>query len=92
LLRTLRGSVGNVCCDHLIAEWSILEERGSCRAVVGRGTRVLVFAKDIHQLNALVIVWADFVDRYPSVVTGLDDVFASEGIWANVHHEEVAQA
>ncbi|WP_043161352.1 aliphatic sulfonate ABC transporter substrate-binding protein [Bradyrhizobium sp. Ai1a-2] len=54
--------------------------------------RVLVFAKDIHQPNAFVIVRADFVDRYPSVVTRLNDVFASEGIWANAHHEEVAQA
>jgi sulfonate transport system substrate-binding protein len=51
-----------------------------------------VFAKDIHQPNAFVIVRADFVERYPLVVTRLNDVFASEGIWANEHHEEVAQA
>jgi sulfonate transport system substrate-binding protein len=42
---------------------------------------VLVFAKDIHQPNAFVIVRADFVERYPSVVTRLNDVFAAEGIW-----------
>jgi sulfonate transport system substrate-binding protein len=54
--------------------------------------RVLVFAKDIHQPNAFVIVRADFVERSPSVVTRLNDVFAAEGIWANGHHEEVAQA
>jgi sulfonate transport system substrate-binding protein len=54
--------------------------------------RVLVFAKDIHQPNAFVIVRADFVEKYPSAVTRLNDVFASEGIWANAHHEEVAQA
>jgi sulfonate transport system substrate-binding protein len=54
--------------------------------------RVLVFAKDIHRPNAFVIVRADFVERYPSVVTRLNDVFAAEGIWANAHHEEVAEA
>jgi len=54
--------------------------------------RVLVFAKEIHQPNAFVIVRTDFVEKYPAVVTRLNDVFASEGVWANAHHEEVAQA
>ncbi|HLG82349.1 MAG TPA: aliphatic sulfonate ABC transporter substrate-binding protein [Bradyrhizobium sp.] len=54
--------------------------------------RVLVFARDIHQPNAFVIVRADLVERYPSVVRRLNDVFAAEGIWANAHHEEVAEA
>jgi sulfonate transport system substrate-binding protein len=54
--------------------------------------RVLVFAKDIHQPNAFVIARTDFVERYPSIVTRLNDVFTSEGIWADAHREEVAQA
>jgi sulfonate transport system substrate-binding protein len=54
--------------------------------------RVLIFAKEIHQPNAFVIVRADFVEKYPSVVSRLNGVFASEGVWANGHHEEVARA
>ena len=42
--------------------------------------------------NAFVIVGTDFVEKYPSLVTRLNAVFASEGVWANAHHEEVAQA
>jgi sulfonate transport system substrate-binding protein len=53
---------------------------------------VLVFAKEVHQPNAFVIARADFVENYPLLVTRLNTVFASEGVWANAHHEEVAQA
>ena len=34
----------------------------------------------------------NFVEKYPALVTRLDTVFASEGVWANAHHEEVAKA
>jgi sulfonate transport system substrate-binding protein len=71
--------------------WSIWDPYLALAELKGNA-RVLVFAKDIHQPNAFVIVRADFVEKYPSVVTRLNDVFASEGVWANAHHEEVAQA
>ena len=35
---------------------------------------------------------SDFVEKYSAVVTRLNDVFASEGVWANAHHDDVAQA
>jgi sulfonate transport system substrate-binding protein len=54
--------------------------------------RVLVFAREIYQPNAFVIAGTDFLEKYPSLVTRLNSVFASEGVWANAHHEEVAQA
>jgi sulfonate transport system substrate-binding protein len=71
--------------------WSIWDPYLALAELKG-DARVLVFARDIHQPNAFVIVRADFVERYPAVVTRLNDVFASEGVWANAHHEEVAQA
>jgi sulfonate transport system substrate-binding protein len=54
--------------------------------------RVLLFAKEIYQPTAFVIVRTDLVEKNPSLVTRLNAVFASEGVWANAHHEEVAQA
>ena len=71
--------------------WSIWDPYLALAELKG-DARVLVFAKDIHQPNAFVIVGSEFVERYPSLVTRLNAVFASEGVWANAHHEEVAQA
>ena len=71
--------------------WSIWDPYLALAELKG-DARVLVFAKDIHQPNAFVIVGTDFVEKYPSLVTRLNAVFASEGVWADAHHEEVAQA
>jgi sulfonate transport system substrate-binding protein len=57
-----------------------------------RDARVLIFAREVHQPNAFVIVGSEFVERFPALVARLNSVFASEGVWANAHHEEVAQA
>ena len=53
---------------------------------------MIVFDKDVHKANAFYIVGTDFVEKYPGLVAELNRVFASEGVWANQHHEEVAQA
>jgi sulfonate transport system substrate-binding protein len=71
--------------------WSIWDPYLALAELKSDG-RVLVFAREVHQPNAFVIVRADFVENYPSLVTRLNTVFASEGVWANAHHEEVAQA
>lgn len=54
--------------------------------------RVIAFDKDVHKPNAFYIAWTDFVEKYPSLVAKLNSVFASEGQWADLHHEEVAKA
>jgi sulfonate transport system substrate-binding protein len=54
--------------------------------------RVIAFDKDVHDPYAFYIVGADFVEKYSALVARLDSVFAAEGVWANAHHEEVAQA
>jgi len=54
--------------------------------------RVIVFDKDVHKPNAFYIAASDFVEKYPSLVARLNAVFASEGRWADTHHEEVAKA
>jgi sulfonate transport system substrate-binding protein len=54
--------------------------------------RVIVFDKDVHKPNAFYIAGADFVEKYPALVARLNTVFASEGVWADQHHEEVAKA
>jgi sulfonate transport system substrate-binding protein len=54
--------------------------------------RVIVFDKDVHKPNAFYIAGADFVDKYPALIAKLNAVFAAEGVWADTHHEEVAQA
>jgi sulfonate transport system substrate-binding protein len=71
--------------------WSIWDPYLALAELKG-DARVLIFAKEVHQPNAFVIVGTDFVEKYPSLVTRLNAVFASEGVWANAHHEEVAQA
>jgi sulfonate transport system substrate-binding protein len=54
--------------------------------------RVIAFGKDVHTVNAFFIAASDFVEKYPLLVARLNAVFASEGRWADIHHEEVARA
>jgi sulfonate transport system substrate-binding protein len=54
--------------------------------------RVIAFDKDVHKPNAFYIAGSDFVEKYPALVAKLNVVFASEGQWADTHHEEVAKA
>jgi hypothetical protein len=54
--------------------------------------RVIAFDKDVHKPNAFYIAGADFVEKFPSLVARLNAAFASEGGWADAHHEEVAKA
>lgn len=61
-------------------------------AELKEGARVIAFDKDVHKPNAFYIAGADFVAKYPSVVARLNETFASEGRWADTHHEEVAKA
>ncbi|MHC2277946.1 ABC-type nitrate/sulfonate/bicarbonate transport system substrate-binding protein [Bradyrhizobium diazoefficiens] len=46
----------------------------------------------MHKPNAFYIAGADFVEKYPSLVAKLNTAFASEGVWADSHHEDVAKA
>ena len=46
----------------------------------------------MHKPNSFYIVGADFVEKHPALVGRLNSVFASEGVWANQHHDEVAKA
>src|SRR5450631_2115388 len=54
--------------------------------------RVIAFDKDVHKPNSFYIAATDFVEKYPALVARLNSVFASEGVWADEHHEEVAKA
>ena len=54
--------------------------------------RAIAFDKDVHKPNAFYIAASDFVEKYPSVIARLNAAFASEGQWADTHHEEVAKA
>jgi sulfonate transport system substrate-binding protein len=54
--------------------------------------RAVAWERDVHTSNAFYIVGADFVQKYPSLVSRLDQIFADEGKWAESHQEEVAQA
>jgi sulfonate transport system substrate-binding protein len=61
-------------------------------AELKESARVIVFDKDVHKPNAFYIAGTDFVEKYPSLVAILNASFASEGVWAESHHEEVAKA
>jgi sulfonate transport system substrate-binding protein len=61
-------------------------------AELNEHARVIAFDKDVHKPNAFYIAGTDFVEKYPSLVAKLNAVFASEGQWADTHHEEVAKA
>ena len=61
-------------------------------AELKEGARVIACDKDVHKPNAFYIASTDFVEKYPALVGRLNTVFASEGRWADTHHEEVAKA
>ena len=61
-------------------------------AELKENARVIVFDKDVHKPNSFYIAGSDFVEKNPALVAQLNRVFASEGIWAAGHHEEVARA
>ncbi|MDX3971823.1 MAG: aliphatic sulfonate ABC transporter substrate-binding protein [Bradyrhizobium sp.] len=61
-------------------------------AELKESARVLAFDKDVHKPNAYYIANTDFVEKYPSLVAKLNASFATEGVWAETHHEEVAKA
>jgi len=61
-------------------------------AELKENARVIAFDKDVHKSNAFYIAGADFVEKNPALVARLNNVFASEGVWADQHHEEVAKA
>jgi sulfonate transport system substrate-binding protein len=71
--------------------WSIWDPYLSL-AELKEGARVIAFDKDVHKPNAFYIAGSDFVEKYPAVVARLNETFASEGRWADAHHEEVARA
>ena len=54
--------------------------------------RVIAFDKDVHKPNAFYIARSGFLEKYPAQVARLNTIFASEGVWADAHHEEVAKA
>src|SRR5271163_3850651 len=60
-------------------------------AELKQNVRVIAFDKDVHKPNAFYIASTDLVEKYPLLVARLNAVFASEGRWADVHHEEVAK-
>ena len=61
-------------------------------AELKENVRVIAFDRDVHKPNAFYIAAADFVDKYPALVSKLNSVFSSEGRWAESHHDEVAKA
>jgi sulfonate transport system substrate-binding protein len=61
-------------------------------AELKENARVIAFDKDVHKPNSFYIAGSDFVDKYPALVARLNSIFASEGRWADTHHEEVAKA
>jgi len=61
-------------------------------AELRENARVIAFDKEIHKPNSFYIAGSDFVETYPALVARLNSVFASEGVWADQHHEEVARA
>ena len=71
--------------------WSIWDPYFAL-AELNEHARVIAFDKDVHKPNAFYIAGSDFVEKYPSLVAKLNAVFASEGQWADSHHEEVAKA
>jgi sulfonate transport system substrate-binding protein len=61
-------------------------------AELKENARVIAFDKDVHKPNAFYIASTDLVEKYPAIVARLNAVFAAEGLWADQHHEEVANA
>jgi sulfonate transport system substrate-binding protein len=61
-------------------------------AELKENARVIAFGTDVHAANAYFIASSDLVEKYPLLVARLNAVLASEGRWADTHHEEVAKA
>jgi sulfonate transport system substrate-binding protein len=61
-------------------------------AELKENARVIVFDKDVHKPNSFYIAGSDFVEKNPALVAQLNRVFASESVWADQHHEDVARA
>ncbi len=61
-------------------------------AELKENARAIAFEKDVRKQNAFYIAGSDFVEKYPALVARLNQLFASEGVWADQHHEEVAKA
>jgi sulfonate transport system substrate-binding protein len=61
-------------------------------AELQENARAIAFEKDVRKQNAFYIAGSDFVEKYPTLVARLNQVFAAEGVWADQHHEEVAKA
>src|SRR5262249_9949165 len=74
-----------------IDAWSIWDPYLAL-AELRENARVIAYNQDIHEPYSFYIAGADFVEKYPSLITRLNALFASEGVWANANHEEVAQA
>jgi sulfonate transport system substrate-binding protein len=74
-----------------IDAWSIWDPYLAL-AELKENARVIAYNQDVHDPYSFYIAGADFVEKYPSLLTRLNAVFASEGVWANAHHEEVAEA
>jgi sulfonate transport system substrate-binding protein len=71
--------------------WSIWDPYFAL-AELKENARVIALDRDIGKPNAFYIAGSDFVEKYPALVAKLNAVFASEGLWAESHHEEVAKA
>ena len=61
-------------------------------AELKENARVIAFDKDVHHPNSFYIAGSQFVEKHPTLIAQLNRVFASEGIWAGDHREEVAKA
>jgi sulfonate transport system substrate-binding protein len=71
--------------------WSIWDPYFAL-AELKENARVVVRDRDVHQPNSFYIAGADFVEKHPTLIAKLNAAFAAEGMWANSHHDEVAQA
>ena len=54
--------------------------------------RAVAWERDVHSSSAFYIAGSDFVQKYPSLVARLNQVFADAGKWAETHREEVSRA
>jgi len=54
--------------------------------------RAVAWERDVHSSSAFYIVGSDFVQKYPSIVARLNQVFADAGKWAETHRDEVSRA
>ncbi|MBV9531682.1 MAG: sulfonate ABC transporter substrate-binding protein, partial [Bradyrhizobium sp.] len=74
-----------------VEAWSIFHPHLALAELKDKA-EVIAFDKDIHQLNSFYIAGSKFVEKHPLIVAELNRLFASEGVWAADHREEVAKA